>query len=304
MADCQYTVLEDRGLICITGADARGFLQGLVSNDVEKVTADQALYAALLTPQGKFLHDFFMFEMAGGIWLDCSADRARDLFKRLRMYKLRATVDLADRSGEFRVAVLWGADALSLLGLDHAGQARKLNDKPGQARELGGGVAFQDPRLAALGARAVLPGGDAAGELEALGAAAGDAGDYDALRLSLGIPDGARDMAVEKTILLENGFDELNGVDWNKGCYVGQELTARTKHRGLIKKRLMPVQLDGPVPPPGTPVMADGHKAGEMRSAREGLGLALMRLDRLADGGPFQAGETRVTPKKPDWAEF
>ena len=122
----------------------------------------------------------------------------------------------------------------------------------------------------------------------------------------LGLPDGSRDMVVEKATLLESGFDELNGVDWDKGCYMGQELTARTKYRGLTKKRLMPVDIDGPVPPSGTPVMVDGKEAGEMRSARGGVGLALIRLEHLdkAAGARFTAGEARITPRKPDWAAF
>ena len=111
-------------------------------------------------------------------------------------------------------------------------------------------------------------------------------------------------MVVEKATLLDSGFDELNGVDWDKGCYVGQELTARTKYRGLTKKRLLPVRIDGPAPDPGTPVMAGGRQAGEMRSARDGLGLALMRLEALKQDGGFTAGEARITPHKPDWAAF
>ncbi len=132
--------------------------------------------------------------------------------------------------------------------------------------------------------------------------------DYDFLRLTLGLPDGSRDLEVEQAILLENGFDELSGLDWNKGCYLGQELTSRTKYRGLVRKRLMPVMIDGPTPSPGTPVMAGGGKVGKMRSAIDGIGLALIRLEEMekaaAAGTSFTAGEARLTPKKPDWAVF
>ncbi len=165
-----------------------------------------------------------------------------------------------------------------------------------------------DPRLAAAGGRAVLPRQDAGEILAKAGFETALRVDYDSLRLPLGLPDGSRDLEVEQTILLENGFDELGGIDWNKGCYLGQELTARTKYRGLIKKRLMPVVIDGPTPPPGTPVMAGGKEVGKMCSAIDGIGLALMRLVEVekatVTGTPFAAGEARLTPKKPDWAVF
>src|SRR4029077_4983626 len=124
---------------------------------------------------------------------------------------------------------------------------------------------------------------------------------YDRHRLALGIPDGSRDLVVEKSILLEAGFDELNGVDWQKGCYVGQELTARTKYRGLIKKRLFPVRIEGPAPAPGTMVTAAGHDAGELRSSRDGQGLALLRLDAVAEVRSLSADAATLVPLHPDW---
>jgi folate-binding protein YgfZ len=117
------------------------------------------------------------------------------------------------------------------------------------------------------------------------------------------VPDGSRDLPVEKAILLENGFDELHGIDWQKGCYMGQELTARTRYRGLVRKRLLPVEIDGPLPASGTPVMAGDKEAGEMRSGIDGLGLALLRLEHL-DKGPLTAGGATLTPRKPDWVKF
>jgi folate-binding protein YgfZ len=123
---------------------------------------------------------------------------------------------------------------------------------------------------------------------------------YDRMRLSLGVPDGSRDLPIDKAILLENGFDELNGIDWQKGCYMGQELTARTRYRGLVRKRLLPVAIEGPPPPPGTPVMRGDTEAGVMRSSRDGLGLALLRLEDLGTGTLTAAG-SRVSPRQPDW---
>ncbi len=288
-----YVMLQRRGVVALGGPEVRGYLQGLISNDVEKVAPDRAIYAALLTPQGKFLHDLFITADKDGLLLDCEADRRDDLMRRLKIYRLRAKIAIDDRTAEHVVVALIGAAAVPGLG-----------DEPGQATEFAGGIAYTDPRLAAIGARAVLPRAGGAEALSAAGFVAAPAVEYERLRLGLGLPDGSRDMLVEKATLLESGFEELNGVDWDKGCYMGQELTARTKYRGLVKKRLVPVAIAGPVPEPGTPVLSGGKQAGEMRSAGAGLGLALMRLEALAKDGPFTAGEARLTPRKPDWAAF
>jgi folate-binding protein YgfZ len=299
MTQGSYVLLEDRGLIAVDGEEARTFLQGLVSNDVDKVTPKRAVYAAILTPQGKYLHDFFILQVGDSLVLDCGGGRREDLLKRLGMYKLRAKVTLGDRTDDLVAAVVPGEDAGDALGLD-AGS--------GAAAPFGDGIAYRDPRLAALGMRAVLPRDGAAEALEAAGFEATSIAAYDTLRLGLGAPDGDRDMVVDKTLLMEAGFDALNGIDWDKGCYVGQELTARTKYRGIVRKRLVPVAIDGPVPAPGTPLMLEEREAGEMRSARDGIGLALIRLEHLETvmqaGTTFVAGEARLTPKKPAWADY
>src|SRR5262249_43434188 len=150
-----------------------------------------------------------------------------DLRRRLSVYRLRSKVTLADATADFVVALLYGGDVTARLG---------LGGEPGNARPWAGGFVYVDPRLPELGARAVLPRGSAVEILAQSGLAPGTAGDYDRLRLSLGVPDGSRDLPVEKAILLENGFDELHGIDWQKGCYMGQELTARTRYRGLVRK--------------------------------------------------------------------
>jgi folate-binding protein YgfZ len=147
----------------------------------------------------------------------------------------------------------------------------------------------------------VTPRDSLRGSLGAAGFSESDVADYDRLRLSLGVPDGSHDLVPEKSILLESGFDELNGVDWQKGCYIGQELTARTKYRGLIKKRLFPVRIDGAPPDPGALVTLDGREAGEMRSSRGDVGLALLRLDAVRAGGRLIAGDATVTPAQPGW---
>lgn len=298
MQENGYILLESRGLVTVGGADRVEFLQGLISNDIRRVAPDRAIWAALLTPQGKYLHDFFVTEMGGSFFLDCERARLMDLGQRLSRYKLRAKVDLGIADGHI-VAVLPGKVAL-----DRAG----LPAEPGAARAVSGGVLYVDPRLAEAGARAVLPkeGGEAA--LKALGFVPGQLADYERLRLEYGLPDGSRDLVVEKAILLESNFDELHGVDWDKGCYMGQELTARTKYRGLVKKRLVPVDIAGDAPPPGTQVLMGDKDAGEMRTALDGKGIALLRLERLdqalSGDGVLKAGTAILTPRKPDWAAF
>ena len=181
-----------------------------------------------------------------------------------------------------------------------------LPDGPGSARPWEGGIVYVDPRLPDLGARAILPRATAAETLGRFGFGHAEPQEYDRLRLALGVPDGSRDLPVEKAILLENGFDELHGIDWEKGCYMGQELTARTKYRGLVRKRLLPVSIDGPVPAAGSPIMLGDKEAGEMRSGAEGRGLALLRLESLErlQAGALTCGDSRLTPHKPAWAKF
>lgn len=293
MTDASFVLLDDRAVLSVSGADRRAFLQGLVSNDVERVGLKEARYAALLTAQGKYLHDFMMAELGESILLDAEAARLGDLERRLAIYRLRAKAMLEKRP-DLAVAAAFGEDALERLGLP---------SEPGAARGFASGTVFVDPRLAALGARAILPRADARSALAAAGLAETGFDAYDRHRLALGVPDGSRDLAIEKSILLEAGFDELNGVDWNKGCYIGQELTARTKYRGLVKQRLVPVAIAGPAPAPGAAVLADGREVGEMRSSRDSRGLARLRLDALGNSG-LSAGDAILTPVVPDWVRL
>jgi hypothetical protein len=282
-------VLPGRGVVAVAGPDAKAFLQNLVSNDVDRVGPDRAIYAALLTPQGKYLFDFFIVEAGGRLLLDCEAARAEALAKRLSMYRLRSKVEVTDASTEFSVSAAFGDGALATLGLP--GEA-------GAARPHQGGAIFVDPRRAAAGARAILP------RDEALPLPRASPEDYDRWRLSLGLPEGSVDLEVDKATLVESGFEALNGVDFAKGCYVGQEVTARMKYRGLAKKHLMAVALEGETPPPGTPILLGDREAGEMRSARDGFGLALLRLEQVEEAArgdrPLTAGASRVRPLASD----
>ena len=289
--------LQDRAVVALDGPDGRPFLQGIVSNDVQKLAPDRALYAALLTPQGKYLFDFILFEDGGEILLDAEAARLDELIQRLTMYRLRAKVEIRDRSEDLAVAALLGEGLAERLGLPA---------EPGAARRLDAGLVAIDPRLEALGARAILPRAElehGAAGLDAFAPAPFEL--WERRRLELGVPASGRDLVVQKSTLLESNFEALNGVDFAKGCYVGQELTARTKYRALVRKRLLPVRLEGPCPPPGTPVLLGEQDAGEIRSGQDDRAIALMRLEVLEkwrrDGGALHADGTRVIPEWPDW---
>ena len=295
-----FSVDPSRAVIAVEGEDRQTFLQGLISNDTQRISTTLALYSAFLTPQGKFLHEFALVDAAGPngprILLDPEAERRADLIKRLSMYRLRSRVKIADLAADWVVVVFWGPGALKKLGL--------AADR-GAARALGNGVVFTDPRLAALGARAFLPRAELEAATAEIGFQVGDIADYEQQRARAGVPAGSRDLVPEKGILLENGFEELGAIDWNKGCYMGQELTARTRYRGLVRKRLLPVEVSGAAPAPGTPLMLGEVEAGELRSmASDGqTGLAMIRLEHLdrARTEGLTAGTARVHPSVPEW---
>jgi folate-binding protein YgfZ len=297
MTGLRFHLPQDRAVIAIAGEDRAAFLQGLVSNDTAKISASRAIYATLLTAQGRFLFDLFIVELDGRYLVDCTAARRADLIKRLSMYRLRSKVTITDADAEWRSAVLFGGSAFQAVG---------LGAEAGRAAPFGGGIAYVDPRLADLGARLMLPRATAGAELAALQAIEDpDGAAYHRLRISLGVPDAERDLTPEKSILLENGFEELNAIDWQKGCYMGQELTARTRYRGLVRKRLMPVKIEGPAPGPGTPLILGEQEMGEMRGASSDgtIGLAMVRLEALARGPSrvFSAGAGKLWPEIPGW---
>lgn len=296
MPPIAYTHLTNRGIISVTGSDSRDFLQGIISNDITLVSPNKTIYAALLTPQGKYLFDFFISQSGEKLLIECEKDRVPDLMKRLRIYKLRANADLVDETETYSIFAIWG---------DDAAQATGLHNERGLAHEISGGTQFIDPRLNTAGVRSVLPIEVAEAQLQSLAAEPASTSDYDLHRLKLGLPDASRDLVVDKAILIESGFDELNGVDWNKGCYMGQELTARTKYRGLVKKRLISVFIEGAAPEPGTPIMVGDKNAGEMRSSNAGHGIALLRLDQLNnEAAEYICDQAILRPNKPTWADF
>ena len=282
-------LLEERGVLAIGGAQRHEFLQGLISNDVMAVRADRAVYGALLTPQGKFLFEFFIAELDGVLLLDTDAERLPELRKRLLMYKLRSDVTIEDRSGALSVTALPE-------GLDGLGEAA------GAAMALDGGVVFTDPRTPRLGARAILPRETATEAIEGLGVAAAPFEAYERRRIEIGAADARRDLEVDKTLLLEANFDTFNGVSFSKGCYVGQELTARTKYRGNVRRKLYPVVIDGDARP-GAQVLLGEKPAGEVRSILGNRGIALLRIEDVEQarehGVPLTAGDATLQVENP-----
>ncbi len=250
--------LADRGVVRVEGEDAPAFLQGLLTNDVLGLAAGEARFAALLTPQGKILFDFLVLRAPGAppsFWLDCPAALAGDLAKRLSIYKLRAKVTIKEETAAFGVIAAWGDAAV--LPVD--------------------ALAYADPRAAALGRRAILPRAAAEGF--------GQAGlpSYEAERIAAGVPKGGVDFPYGDAFPHDADMDLFNGVDFAKGCYVGQEVVSRMKHRGEARKRVVKVRLAGAAPAPGAPVTDGALAVGALGAAAGDQALALIRIDRAAE---------------------
>jgi hypothetical protein len=254
--------LESRALIAVGGDDWRSFLQGLLTQDVETLAPGEARFGALLTPQGRLLYDLFIVGCGDCCWLDCSATSRATLLQRLTIYRLRAKVTLA--LDETPVLAAWG-------------------DRPA------GDGWFPDPRLGELGWR----GYGAAAEASATEA------DYERHRLAVGVP-GAPDWGEDATYPLEADFDLLNGVDFKKGCFVGQETTSRMKRRGTIKSRMLPIEFDGAAPAVGSEILAGTLRAGEVLSGADGRAMALVRLDRI-DGAALTVDGRSCRVVRPGW---
>lgn len=286
----QYARLTSRAVVEVSGPDWRTFLQGLLTQDVLTLATGEARFAALLTPQGKLLLGLFVVGGQNGCFLDVPAERREALVQRLTMYRLRAKVEINDADAP--VMALW----LSTTAVPaNAGtQVQPLDDviwAPAFAGETGSWIA--DPRLGALGWRGL----DTSGFLEAVER---DEGAYQTHRLALGVPDPAADFIPDKTYPIEANFDLLGGIDFKKGCFVGQETTSRMKRRGQIKSRMLPIRFEGPPPPFGAEVLAGELRAGEVLSGREGAAMALLRLDRI-EGAALSVDGRPVEAWRPAW---
>lgn len=290
MVSFGLAALQDRGLISVAGPERVAFLQGLVSNDVDRVSGSAAVWTALLTPQGKYTHDFLIIEDGERLLIDCEGgDRLMELGRTLHRFKLRSDVQLG---------IVQDRGVYQLMPDGAAGDAASPLPDNAPADT----IIVADPRQAALGWR-VVSGMPADALADALGAKPVPAAQYHARRIALGLPEGAADMEPGKAILLENGFDELGGVDWKKGCYMGQELTARTKYRGLVKKRLLPIRSADANHPlvTGAEVKSGDRTVGDVKSVAGDWALALLRLDAVRGDDPLTVDGMPVTVAKPDW---
>jgi folate-binding protein YgfZ len=266
-ADTFTATLASRAVVAVGGPDWRSFLQGLLTQDVEGLAPGGLRYAALLSPQGRLLFDLFVVAAEEGCLLDCAAERQEALIGRLSLYRLRAKVEIASSSLE--VQALWGPPT-----------------------PLRGWRA--DPRLPQLGYRTY---GAADAPAEAMRV---DESGYDRLRLALAV-GGPADWGDDKTYPIEANFDLLNGIDFHKGCFVGQETTSRMKRRGAVKSRMAPILFDGPPPPHGAELLAGGLRAGAALSGAEGIAMALLRLDRLGAEPRAMSDGRSWSPDLPSW---
>ena len=282
-----YALLRDRALIAVTGEDWRSFLQGQLTQDVDTLAAGELRFGALLSPQGRLLFDLFILGREDGCWLEVAADRRDALIARLSMYRLRAKVGIVAQPGP--VVALFPDRSRAGGNPSDASVAADAAWVPAYAGTVGFRV---DPRLQALGLRGY-------GDIEPPGVRA-DAAAWTAHRLALGVPDTA-DYGDDATYPIEANFDLLNGIDFRKGCFVGQETTSRMKRRGVIKSRMLPITFDGPPPAFGAEVLNGALRAGQALSGIDGRAMALLRLDRL-DGALTVDGRP-VTVERPAWAE-
>jgi tRNA-modifying protein YgfZ len=256
--------LPDRGVVKVSGEDARNFLNGLVTTDVTALAPGSARFGALLTPQGKIVVDFLITETppseGGGFLIDCPRALAQGLASKLGFYKLRAKVTVENLSDSLGVIAAWDG-------------AFATNPE----------LAFADPRKPGLGWRILAPEAQTRKVADLIGAELVDSAEYEAHRIATGVPRGGLDFMYGDAFPHETNMDRLGGVDFDKGCYVGQEVVSRTQHRGTARTRTVRVTLDGPRPEPGTAILAGDKPVGTMGSAAGGHGLALIRIDRVAD---------------------
>src|ERR1700712_4346967 len=285
--------LPDRGVVKVSGEAARDFLNGLVTTDTDLIQPGQGRFGALLTPQGKIIVDFLITEAragdGGGFLIDCPRALAQGLADQLGFYKLRAKVAVENLSDDLGVLAAWDGD---------------LSIKPD--------LAFADPRDAALGWRILAPADLAPKVADAMGAMLVDSAAYEAHRIACGAPRGGLDFIYGDAFPHETNMDRLHGVDFDKGCYVGQEVVSRMQHRGTARTRTVRLILDDSPPEAGIPVLAGDKPLGTMGSSADGKGRARLRIDRAADaldaGVPLMAGgiavrladpgEVRFTPKQ------
>jgi folate-binding protein YgfZ len=289
MSSATIALLPDRGVVRVAGEDAGKLLQGVVTNDMDVLATAPALHAGLLSPQGKILFDFFVYRAPEGFLVETARAMAADLVRRLSMYKLRAKVAIEDTSSDFTVAVLWGG-AL----------AASASDRPGP-------LVAPDPRHPDLGLRLLLSL-SSDWVLAESGATPAPQEEYHAHRIALGVPEAGRDFVLGDTFPHEALYDQLNGLSFAKGCYVGQEVVSRMQHRGTARRRVLIASAESELPAFGAEILADGRSIGTLCSVAGRSALAIVRIDKVKaamdDGVPILADGVALSLAIPEWAKF
>ncbi len=285
MREGSFAILPDRAVLRVGGPEAESFLQNIITTDMARVASSGAGFGALLSPQGKILADFLILKEGDGFLIDLPQSEFASFLKRMTLYRLRAKVELTSLAESHKVAVIWGG---------------------GAAPAIPGSVALAaDPRLAALGFRAVLP---ADSDAAAPGSSEQPAEAWHAHRISEGVPEGGRDFAFGEAFPHDADMDDLGGLDFRKGCYVGQEIVSRMQHRGTARRRAVMVTAEGDLPEAGTAVEAGGKALGVLGSSAGGAAIALLRLDRtrlaLDAGATPTAGGVPLSIRLPPFASF
>ena len=288
MSETKIALLPHRGVVCVAGEDAERFLQGVITNEMGLLATQPAIHTGMLTPQGKILFDFFVVKTPEGFRLETARDNASGLVDRLARYKLRSKVEIEDVSADYAVAAAWGGPY----------------EPHGRGKQP---LVFPDPRLPAMGYRELLTiGSDWA--LAGRDADSASQDDYHAHRIALGVPEGGKDYPLGDAFPHEALFDQLNGVSFKKGCFVGQEVVARMEFRNMARKRIVPIVGDEPLPASGAAISAAGVEIGKLGSVAGYKGLALVRLDRAAEfaqkNESLHAGAIPVRIELPSWATF
>lgn len=267
-------LLTDRSVLRVAGDTARHFLNNLVTAEIEALSPGQARYTALLTPQGKIIADFFVVSAPddqGAFYLDCPVELSAELLQKLTFYRLRAKVTI--EKTELAVLAIWGEERVAAKG-----------------------IVFADPRLPALGLRMLLSP-EVTGEV-----AVENTDAYDNHRIALGVPKGGVDFLYDDAFPHDADLDKLHGVDFKKGCFIGQEVVSRVEHRGTARNRVVPVSFEGIAPPVGAVVKADDKVVGVMGSSAGTIGLAMLRIDRVSDatasGVSLSADGTVLSPRE------
>ncbi len=282
MSDINIARLDDRGLVRISGSDAATLLDGLVTNSLGRLADRPAIHTGLLSPQGKILFDFFVIQAGDDLYLDVAHESTQDLIKRLTFYRLRADVTFENMSDKLTVCAAW----------------------PAGGQWPGGVIAYADPRLGALGERLILPP-------ERLAELAGnhiERAQYEAHRITLGVPDAGHDYELGDTFAHEALYDQLGSIDFKKGCFVGQEVASRMQHRGTARKRAIRIKSDAMLSP-GQEISAGEAKIGVVGSAAAQRAIALLRLDRAAEARAQSTlltveGGDAIELDPPDWITF